>query len=151
PRLGRHRDRRGPPRMEGRRLLRRPAFRAARACKRGGGSGHSLLATGYPAAQRARPVPAAGVGGPAPAWGGSRAIRMLAVGAVAAVAAPFVTSAEAPPAVEKAVLASPSPGSAVGLLSELIKEKKLDERNGLLLDVKYFDPAATEQAVILRR
>src|SRR5262249_58438455 len=52
---------------------------------------------------------------------------------------------------EKAVCASPAPGSAVGLLSEVIKEKKLDERNGIVLDVKYFDPAATEQAVVLRR
>lgn len=76
---------------------------------------------------------------------------MLALSAVAAVAGPVVAGAEAPSAVEKAVLASPAPGSAVGLLSELIKEKKLDERNGILLDVKYFDPAATEQAVILRR
>jgi len=77
---------------------------------------------------------------------------MLTLGAVAALAAPTVTRAEAPsPPAEKAIFASPAPGSAVGLLSELIKEKKLDERNGILLDVKYFDPAATEQAVILRR
>jgi NitT/TauT family transport system substrate-binding protein len=71
---------------------------------------------------------------------------------VLAVVAPTVTTADtkaSPP--EKMVFASPAPGSAVGLLSEIIKEKKVDERNGLLLEVKYFDPAATEQAVILRR
>ncbi len=87
----------------------------------------------------------------APTGAGSRVIRALALSAVVAVAAPIATRAEAPPPPEKAVFASPAPGSAVGLLSELIKEKKLDERNGILLDVKYFDPAATEQAVILRR
>jgi len=77
---------------------------------------------------------------------------MLALGAVAALAAPIVTRAEAPsPPLEKAIFGSAAPGSAVGLLSELIKEKKLDERNGILLDIKYFDPAAAEQAVILRR
>jgi len=77
---------------------------------------------------------------------------MLTLGAVAALAAPIVTRAEAPsPPLEKAIFGSAAPGSAVGLLSELIKEKKLDERNGILLDIKYFDPAATEQAVILRR
>ena len=77
---------------------------------------------------------------------------MLALGVVAAVTAPIVTRAEAPsPPPEKALFGSAAPGSAVGLLSELIKEKKLDERNGILLDIKYFDPAATEQAVILRR
>lgn len=59
--------------------------------------------------------------------------------------------AEATASPDKVIFASTAPGSAVGLLSELIKEKKLDERNGLLLDIKYFDPAATEQAVILRR
>jgi NitT/TauT family transport system substrate-binding protein len=63
----------------------------------------------------------------------------------------FATAEPAPSSLERAVFASPAPGSAVGLLSEVIKEKKLDERNGLLLDVKYFDPAATEQAVVLRR
>ena len=77
---------------------------------------------------------------------------MLALAAAAALAAPIVTRAEAPsPPLEKAIFGSAAPGSAVGLLSELIKEKKLDERNGILLDIKYFDPAATEQAVILRR
>src|SRR5713101_9675459 len=83
----------------------------------------------------------------------SRAIRMLVhCAVVVAVVAPRVSTAEtalSPP--EKVVFASPAPGSAVGLLSEVIKENRLDERNGLLLDVKYFDPAATEQAVVLRR
>jgi ABC-type nitrate/sulfonate/bicarbonate transport system substrate-binding protein len=85
--------------------------------------------------------------------GSHRAIGMLVhCAAVLAVVAPAITTAEpGPSSPEKAVFASPAPGSAVGLLSEVIKEKKLDERNGLLLDVKYFDPAATEQAVVLRR
>ena len=71
------------------------------------------------------------------------ATALAALAAGAAIAAPAAT--------EKVVFASPAPGSAVGLLTELIKEKGLDERNGLVLDVKYFDPAATEQAVVLRR
>ena len=81
---------------------------------------------------------------------GSRAIRVL-VSCVVAAAPIAARAAPEPAALEKAVFASPAPGSAVGLLSEVIKEKKLDEHNGILLDVKYFDPAATEQAVILRR
>ena len=70
----------------------------------------------------------------------------IAVGALTVRAA-----AAAPAGTETVVFASPSPGSAVGLLSQVIKEKRLDERNGLVLEVKYFDPAATEQAVVLRR
>jgi len=82
--------------------------------------------------------------------GTRRAPRILVY--CTALVALAVTAADAgPSSPEKAVFASPAPGSAVGLLSEVIKEKKLDERNGLLLEVKYFDPAATEQAVILRR
>lgn len=52
---------------------------------------------------------------------------------------------------DKAVFASPGAGSSVGLLSEVIKKERLDEKNGLALDIKYFDPAAAEQAVLLRR
>ncbi len=52
---------------------------------------------------------------------------------------------------EKLVFASPGAGSAVGLLSEVIKKNHLDERNGVALEIRYFDPAATEQAVVLRR
>ena len=52
---------------------------------------------------------------------------------------------------ERAVFASPGAGSAVGLLSEIIKKDRLDARHGLDLDIKYFDPAAAEQAVLLRR
>jgi len=81
---------------------------------------------------------------------GSRAMRVL-VSCVVAAAPVIAPAAPEPAALEKAVFASPAPGSAVGLLSEVIKEKKLDEHNGILLDVKYFDPAATEQAVVLRR
>lgn len=79
--------------------------------------------------------------------------RMLVLAALACGALGPLFAAAEPAALspEKAVFASPAPGSAVGLLSELIKEKKLDERNGIVLDIKYFDPAATEQAVILRR
>ena len=85
------------------------------------------------------------------------AVRSVAVGAsliaVALGVALSVTGTHAaPPAAgETAIFASPSPGSAVGLLTQVIKENHLDERNGIVLDVKYFDPAATEQAVILRR
>jgi len=81
------------------------------------------------------------------------AIRMLVDCAVvmAAVAPTVATADPTPTTLEKAVFASPAPGSAVGLLSEVIKEKKLDERNGILLDVKYFDAAAAAQAVVLRR
>ncbi len=83
----------------------------------------------------------------------NRAIRMLEHCAivVAVVAARVSTAEPAPSPPEKVVFASPAPGSAVGLLSEVIKENRLDERNGILLEVKYFDPAATEQAVVLRR
>ena len=52
---------------------------------------------------------------------------------------------------DRAVFASPGAGSAVGLLSEIIKKDRLDARHGLDLDIKYFDPAAAEQAVLLRR
>ncbi len=52
---------------------------------------------------------------------------------------------------DKVVFASPGAGSAVGLLSEVIKKHRLDERQGLALEIKYFDPAAAEQAVLLRR
>jgi NitT/TauT family transport system substrate-binding protein len=52
---------------------------------------------------------------------------------------------------ERAVLAVPGAGSTVGLLAEVIKSERLDEKNGVALDVKYFDPAAAEQAVMLRR
>ena len=76
---------------------------------------------------------------------------LLHCAALAAALSASVAAADAGPSREKAVFASPAPGSAVGLLCEVIKEKKLDEHNGLLLEVKYFDPAATEQAVILRR
>jgi NitT/TauT family transport system substrate-binding protein len=69
-----------------------------------------------------------------------------------ALVTPRGATAESPPSPpEKAVFASPAPGTAVGLLSEVIKENRLDEHNGIRLDVKYFDPAATEQAVVLRR
>src|SRR6266851_2894524 len=84
--------------------------------------------------------------------GSNRAIMPTPRAVIVAVAALGAgTAVAAPSSPEKVVFASPAPGSAVGLLSEVIKEKKLDERNGLLLDVKYFDPAATEQAVVLRR
>ena len=80
------------------------------------------------------------------------AIRLLHCAVLAAMVAPRVATAEsAPSPMEKAVFASPAPGTAVGLLSEVIKENRLDEHNGIRLDVKYFDPAATEQAVVLRR
>ena len=82
---------------------------------------------------------------------GTRRAPGILVYSTALVAMAVTTAIAGPPSPEKAVFASPAPGSAVGLLSEVIKEKKLDERNGLLLEVKYFDPAATEQAVILRR
>jgi ABC-type nitrate/sulfonate/bicarbonate transport system substrate-binding protein len=52
---------------------------------------------------------------------------------------------------EKVVFATPGAGSALGLLSEVIKKNHLDEHNGIALDIKYFDPAATEQAIVLRR
>ena len=52
---------------------------------------------------------------------------------------------------EKVIFSSTGAGSAVGLLSEVIKKNRLDERNGVALDIKYFDPAAAEQAVLLRR
>lgn len=83
----------------------------------------------------------------------SRAIRTLVHFAVLMpLLTPTLTTAEsAPSPPESVVFASPAPGSAVGLLSEVIKENRLDERNGIRLDVKYFDPAATEQAVVLRR
>jgi NitT/TauT family transport system substrate-binding protein len=81
------------------------------------------------------------------------AIEASMLGALTmAVATLTVTAAAAAPATSETVIfASPSPGTAVGLLVQVIKEKRLDEHNGLVLDVKYFDPAATEQAVILRR
>lgn len=63
----------------------------------------------------------------------------------------FVMTAGAGWAQEKVVYASPGAGSAVGLLSEVIKKNRLDQRYGVALDIKYFDPAATEQAVLLRR
>jgi len=76
---------------------------------------------------------------------------MLRALTMAVVALTVRSAAAAPAATETVVFASPSPGTAVGLLSQVIKEKRLDERNGLVLEVKYFDPAATEQAVVLRR
>ncbi len=85
--------------------------------------------------------------------GSNRAMQMprlcAVILAVAALGGRAAVAAPSPP--EKVVFASPAPGTAVGLLSEVIKEKRLDERNGLDLEVKYFDPAATEQAVVLRR
>src|SRR5262249_44003019 len=120
-----------------------------RARERGNRSSDSLFSAG--------PTPAPGSwivsGGRAGVSGTHKVPRILAVCAVlAALVAPAVPTADAgPSSPEEAVFASPAPGSAVALLSEVIKEKKLDERNGLLLEVKYFDPAATEQAVILRR
>lgn len=78
-----------------------------------------------------------------------RRLRALAYSAAAiALSASWAARAAEP---EKIVFASPGPGTAVGLLSEVIKEKRIDESNGVLLEVKYFDPAATEQAVLLRR
>ena len=74
---------------------------------------------------------------------GTRRAPGILVYSTALVAMAVTTAIAGPPSPEKAVFASPAPGSAVGLLSEVIKEKKLDERNGLLLEVKYFDPAAT--------
>src|SRR5712664_3345601 len=138
--------------MGRRRLLHRPAFRPARARERGDRAGDPLFAPRHPPPDGARPVSRGGVGVPVPrrganAIGSSRAIRMLLHCAVLVpLVAPRVTTGEpAPSAPEKAVFASPAPGSAVGLLSEVIKENRLDERNGIRLDVKYFDPAATEQ------
>lgn len=49
------------------------------------------------------------------------------------------------------VLSTPGAGSAIGLLSEVIKKSALDQRQGLALDIKDFSPAAAEQAVLLRR
>ncbi len=84
--------------------------------------------------------------------GSNRAIMPTPRAVIVAVAALGAgTAVAAPSSPEKVVFASPAPGSAVGLLSEVIKEKRLDERNGIVLEVKYFDPAATEQAVVLRR
>src|SRR5713226_7337381 len=84
--------------------------------------------------------------------GSNRAIMPTPRAVIVAVAALGAGTAVAAPSwPEKVVFASPAPGSAVGLLSEVIKEKRLDERNGIVLEVKYFDPAATEQAVVLRR
>lgn len=57
----------------------------------------------------------------------------------------------AAPAQERVVFASTGAGSAVGLFSEVIKRDRIDERNGLAMDIKYFDPATAEQAVLLRR
>ena len=80
------------------------------------------------------------------------AAPIVALAVALAVALTFTRTHAAPPAPgETAIFAIPSPGSAVGLLTQVIKENHLDERNGIVLDVKYFDPAATEQAVILRR
>ncbi len=62
-----------------------------------------------------------------------------------------VTTAGVGSAQEKVVFASPGAGSAVGLLSEVIRKTRLDQRHGVDLEIKYFDPAATEQAVLLRR
>lgn len=78
-------------------------------------------------------------------WG----LLIGALGAATASAGAAPEKAASP--LEKVVFASPGAGSAVGLLSEVIKKNKLGERNGLALDIKYFDPAATEQAVVLRR
>jgi NitT/TauT family transport system substrate-binding protein len=54
-------------------------------------------------------------------------------------------------AAEKVIFATPGAGTAIGLLSEVIKRNHLDDHNGVALDIKYFDPASTEQAVVLRR
>jgi len=88
-----------------------------------------------------------------PRPGGAGLVRMLLHSVLLGLlmASKVTTAESAPSPPEKVVFASPAPGSAVGLLSEVIKENRLDERNGIRLDVKYFDPAATEQAVVLRR
>jgi NitT/TauT family transport system substrate-binding protein len=75
----------------------------------------------------------------------------LLIGALGAGTSAGSAPSKAASPLEKVVFASPGAGSAVGLLSEVIKKNKLGERNGLALDIKYFDPAATEQAVVLRR
>jgi ABC-type nitrate/sulfonate/bicarbonate transport system substrate-binding protein len=79
--------------------------------------------------------------------------RILVQGSVMLLAtgAWGTTAGAAPSSPEKVVFASPAAGSAVGLLSDVIKKDHLDEQNGVALDIKYFDPAATEQAVVLRR
>jgi NitT/TauT family transport system substrate-binding protein len=71
------------------------------------------------------------------AWASATAVALVTCGPAAAQ--------------DRAVFASPGAGSAVGLLSEIIKKDRLDARHGLELDIKYFDPAAAEQAVLLRR
>src|SRR5712692_9603357 len=140
--------------MEGGRLLHRPTFRPARARERGDRPGDPLFPPRQAPAHGSRPVSRGGVGvRGADVIGSGRAIRVLLHCAVVVpLITPRVAAAEsAPSPPEKAVFASPAPGTAVGLLSEVIKENRLDEHNGIRLDVKYFDPAATEQAVVLRR
>lgn len=63
----------------------------------------------------------------------------------------MAVSCAAAAAPERVIFATPGAGTAIGLLSEVIKKNHLDEHNGIALDIKYFDPAATEQAVVLRR
>ncbi len=78
--------------------------------------------------------------------------RLLVHATAAAVATSIgIAGAGGTASPEKVIFASPAAGSAVGLLTEVIKKKHLDEHNGIALEFKYFDPAATEQAVVLRR
>jgi NitT/TauT family transport system substrate-binding protein len=77
--------------------------------------------------------------------------RMLVYGTAALAMAIATGSVSGAASTEKVLFASPAAGSAVGLLSDVIKKNHLDEHNGITLEIKYFDPAATEQAVVLRR
>ncbi|HZU07378.1 MAG TPA: ABC transporter substrate-binding protein [Chloroflexota bacterium] len=57
--------------------------------------------------------------------------------------------APSPRPLREVVFATSAGGSAMGLVTTVIKRHQLDEKHGLLLDLKPFDPADAEKAVLI--
>ncbi|HLC26222.1 MAG TPA: ABC transporter substrate-binding protein [bacterium] len=51
---------------------------------------------------------------------------------------------------KKATVATTSAGAAAGLISKIINDQRLDKKQGLDIDFKYFDPAKAEEAVFFK-
>ncbi|MBI3079624.1 MAG: ABC transporter substrate-binding protein [Deltaproteobacteria bacterium] len=60
---------------------------------------------------------------------------------------PFVL----PAAELQKVVISSTAGASVGLLTELAKQYRLDEQQGLSLEIRYFDPAKAEEAIFFKQ
>lgn len=81
------------------------------------------------------------------ASGSSPEARAPAPTAASAPAAPTAAPAARPP--RDVVFATSAGGSAMGLITAVVKRHGFDEKHGVRLDLKPFDPADAEKAVVI--